>query len=134
MKEHEFKLSYKKLWLIIGYSLILFVIYETLTSDPVSIGIPFSDKYMHTVGYFVLMGWFVQIYHQKKQRIFWGVFFITMGISLEFLQDWGGVRYFEVNDMLANSLGVVIAWLLSNTVFSNSLFIFEKLVINRGNC
>jgi VanZ family protein len=132
MENSDFHLNYKWLWLVIGYGLVSFVIFQTLTTSPVSIDVPMADKYMHTVGYFILMGWFVQIYQQKKTRLFWGVFFISMGISLEFLQDWGGVRFFEVFDMVANGLGVVIAWILSVTQFSKILqqvdrFIYSKL-------
>jgi len=49
-----------------------------------------------------------------------------MGISLEFLQDWGGVRHFEVNDMIANSSGVLLAWVLVLTPFPGLLLWFEK--------
>ena len=132
MNYKDITLHYKKLWLVVGYSLIAFVVFQTLTERPISVGMHLSDKYLHTIGYFVMMGWFVQIYHHKKSKLFWAVFFIGMGISLEFLQGWSGVRFFEVNDMLANGLGVVIAWLLSYSWFTIILsqvdrFIFLKL-------
>jgi len=119
-------LKYKNLWLFIGYVLIAFVVYQTLTAHPVSAGVEISDKFLHTVGYFVMMGWFVQIYHSKRQKFYWAVFFIAMGITMEFLQDLSGVRFYEVNDMLANGLGVLLAWGLSATGFENCILIFEK--------
>lgn len=122
-------LKYKNFWLLIGYLLVAFVVYQTLTSSPMNADINISDKYMHTVGYFVLMGWFVQIFRSKQQRFLCAVFFVSMGIIMEFLQDFGGVRFYEVNDMLANGLGVIIAWGLSNTIFSDSILLFEKHVL-----
>jgi VanZ family protein len=122
-------LKYRSLWLFIGYTLIVILIYQTLTDSPVSVGVSVSDKFMHTVGYFILMGWFVQVFHSKKQRFLWAIFFIAMGISMEFLQGLGGVRFYEVKDMLANGLGVVIAWVLSHTKFSNTILLFEKYVL-----
>lgn len=119
-------LRLRKIWLAIGYCLIVFVVYGTLTPRPIDLGVHVSDKFMHTVGYFVLMGWFMQLYATRKGRLFCTAFFIAMGITLEFLQGLGGVRYFEVNDMLANGLGVIIALLLSFTVFSKLLLIIEK--------
>lgn len=119
-------LKYKTLWLLIGYCMVLFVVYASLMSEPVGLGVQQSDKILHLIGYFGLMGWFIQIYQQKKVRRILLLAFITMGISLEFLQDLGGVRHFEVNDMLANSAGVLLAWLLVNTPFSRVLFWFEK--------
>ena len=122
-------MEYKPLWVFIGYMLIALVVYQTLTANPVSAGFDISDKLIHTVGYFVLMGWFVQIYHGKRQKLFWGLFFVAMGIGLEFLQDLTGVRFFEVSDMLANGLGVLLAWGLSTTKFSASIVAFEKYVL-----
>ena len=119
-------LKYKKLWLVIGYAMVAFVIYSSLTSNPVSVGIEYSDKFLHTVGYFGLMGWFLQIYHKKATRFLLAAIFIAMGISLEFLQDWGGVRYFEVNDMIANTSGVLLAWVLIFTPFPGLLLWFER--------
>ncbi len=124
MTKHNLK--YKNLWVFIGYGLIAIVVYQTLTANPVSAGIDISDKLLHTVGYFVLMGWFVQIYHNKQQKFYWALFFVAMGISMEFLQDLGGVRFYEVNDMLANGLGVLLAWGASFTKFSECIFFFEK--------
>ncbi|VAW70153.1 hypothetical protein MNBD_GAMMA10-2603 [hydrothermal vent metagenome] len=120
------ELKYKKRWLLIGYAMVAFVIYSSLTSSPVSVGIAYSDKFLHTVGYFGLMGWFLQIYHKKAAVFLLAVIFIVMGISLEFLQDWGGVRHFEVNDMIANSSGVLLAWVLVFTPFPGLLLWFEK--------
>ena len=133
MKHKEVQLHYKKLWLVIGYSLIAFVIFETLTARPISTGLHLSDKYMHTIGYFGMMGWFVQIYHHNKSKLLWAAFFISMGISLEFIQGWSGVRFFEVNDMLANGLGVMIAWLLSYSGFSIILSCVDRFVFSKLN-
>ena len=131
MAESSSSLKFKPLWLVVGYALIAFVVHASLTTSPVDMGFNLWDKYAHTLGYFVLMGWFVQIYHQPKTVVFWGIFFVSMGIGLEFLQELGGVRQFEVYDMMANTLGVVIAWLLSGTVFSRSLLFFESLLIKK---
>lgn len=123
-------LKFKSLWLSIGYAMVVFVIYSSLTSDPLNVdmGFKMQDKVLHTVGYFGLMGWFIQIYQQKNAHYILAAIFITMGISLEFLQDFGGVRYFEVNDMVANSAGVLLAWSLVKTPFSKVLFWFEERI------
>jgi len=124
------KLKYKKLWLSIGYLMIIFVIYSSLTPSPVEMNIEGSDKLMHMIGYFGLLGWFVQIYQQKKVQLILAAVFICMGVALEFLQELGGVRYFELSDMLANTTGVLIAWLLVFTPFPKLLLWFENAVIN----
>jgi VanZ family protein len=119
-------LKLKFLWLSIGYLMVLFVIYSSLTSSPVTMDVKFSDKILHVVGYFALMSWFMLIYHSRKIRYLLVMLFISMGIGLEFLQDLGGVRYFEVRDMLANTTGVLLAWLLVKTPFPGLLYWLEN--------
>ena len=121
-------LKYKKLWLMIGFFMISFVVYSSLTSQPVTSDIEFSDKFFHIVGYFGLMGWFMQIYRDRKDCVVLAAGFIAMGIGLEFLQDIGGVRYFEINDMYANTFGVLLALSLFKTPFSAVLEGIEKLI------
>ncbi|VAW69301.1 hypothetical protein MNBD_GAMMA09-1636 [hydrothermal vent metagenome] len=123
------KLKYRTIWLAIGYLMVLFVIYSSLTPNPVDIGVTNSDKFLHIIGYFGLMAWFIQIYQQKLVRFFLAIAFICMGVSLEFLQGMGGVRYFEVNDMIANASGVLLASLLVVTPLSRSLHWFEECVL-----
>lgn len=119
-------LKYKLLWLSLGYLMIVFVIYSSLSTSDVVLEIKLSDKLMHVLGYFGLMGWFMQIYRGKRAGFFLALLFIAMGIALEFLQDLGGVRYFEVADMLANTLGVLLAWGLSYTPAADILLWFER--------
>ncbi|RDH82973.1 MAG: hypothetical protein DIZ80_11970 [endosymbiont of Galathealinum brachiosum] len=124
-------LKYKQLWLIVGYGLIAYVLYSSLTSDPITMDVKFFDKYAHVFGYFVLMGWFMQIYHAKKTVYMCAIFFIVMGISLEFLQAMTGYRFFDVYDMLANTTGVLLAWMLVRTPFPEILsYIESKLLKN----
>lgn len=128
MSNHA-NLEYKRLWLVIGYLLIMTVVYQTLTANPASAGFNISDKFLHTAGYFILMGWFVQIYHGQRHKFYWALFFVVLGISLEFLQDLSGVRFYEVNDMLANASGVLLAWALSTTKFSDGIYVVEKHMV-----
>ncbi|MFW2372937.1 MAG: VanZ family protein, partial [Gammaproteobacteria bacterium] len=114
-------LRYRSLWLFIGWSLVILVIYGSLTTKPVQLDVRYFDKFSHLFSYFVLMGWFVQIYSKYSQRLFWTLFFVALGIALEYLQALGGVRYFEWADMLANSTGVLLALMLAPTRFANSL-------------
>ena len=122
-------LRYQNVWLFIGIAMIVFVIYETLTSSPIQPGFKISDKMLHIVGYFGMMGWFVQIFKSRNQQLVLAVGFVSMGIMLEFIQGWGGIRHYEVADMVANASGVILAWLLSLTRFSDVLFSVETKVI-----
>lgn len=109
------KYRYHKLWLLIGYALVTLVIYLSVTSTPPlpDIEIPYFDKMGHLLAYFAMMGWFAQLYHTKKQRIIYALLFIALGIAMEFVQSFDPARMAEFADMVANTLGVLIAVLIT---------------------
>lgn len=120
-------LRYKTLWLSIGISLVVTVILLSLMAPPKDMmdALP-SDKLAHFVAYFVLMGWFAQIYHTNKQRWLYLIGFLMLGLTLEILQGLGGVRHADWVDMLANSAGVVSAFLLTKTRLAYILVYIES--------
>ncbi len=122
------RLRYHQLWLVIGISIIIGIIYFSLTSSGIpAVGKNINDKVLHTLGYFVLMLWFCQIYFRRLHRLILMTVFIFMGIGLEFLQGYGGVRHYEIADMFANSAGVLIGWLAATKGLDGMLAWFENL-------
>ena len=122
-------LKYRKLWLLIGWTLVLSVWYLSLTPKPPEMGVKLWDKLNHFIAYAVLMGWFGQLYLLKIQRILWFVFFMGMGIGIEIFQGMGEHRFFEYNDMLANTLGIVAAIIILQLKGDSILFWFEKHIL-----
>jgi len=123
-------LHYFKLWLGVGWLLVMTMCYLSLTSSPPEFHIEFKsiDKLGHFLAYFILMFWFAQLYKASRTRLFYVLFFILMGVVLEILQGLGGIRYFEYYDMLANSLGVALAWFITKGRLNNLLLSFEALI------
>jgi hypothetical protein len=110
------------LWVTIGWALIALVVYLSLTSSPPEVlEFAFADKVKHLLAYSVLMGWFGQLYPSVKQQAFWAFIFCLLGIMMEFGQDWGGQRTFDVFDMLANGCGVLLAWWLGRKWLAGTL-------------
>ena len=124
------ELRYRKLWLAIGCFLIVLVIFLSLTSKPVQIdtNLPYQDKLFHTLAYFVLTFWFMQIYHTRHQVFRWVVFFLCLGLLLEYLQGFDPKRYSEVGDMVANTLGVVAAVAAARTPLRFMLARLERYI------
>lgn len=124
-------LRYFKLWLSIGWLMVAALCYFSLIANPpeLDVDIEYFDKVRHFIAYFILMFWFAQLYKNNKSRIGYGLFFISMGIILEVLQGLGGVRYFEYYDMLANALGVVLAWLITKKRGDTLLLSVERSII-----
>jgi len=126
MSRYEKRLVYHQFWLFVGWCMVLAVIYFSLNS----MGMPvvntlLHDKLSHVLGYFALMLWFSQLYVSVKARCFIAALFISMGVALEYLQGIGGIRMFEVEDMLANGSGVLLGWLAAYIGLDRILVWFE---------
>jgi len=125
-------LVYKKLWLTLGWMMVALVFYFSLIPGPPEIKLNFKyiDKVEHFLAYVILMGWFSQIYQSNKNRIAYFIFFVSMGVLIEILQGMGKVRFFEYSDMLANTTGVTVAWILTRGELKHLLVRFENKWLN----
>jgi len=129
---HYRALKYLKLWLAVGWLLVTVVIVLSLIPKPPQLfTFNYADKLNHVVAYAVLMGWFVQIYRPPGIHVKFALGFMAMGVVIEFLQGLDVYRQFDIVDMLANIVGVTLAWVLARTGFSQLLIRFEQAVLTR---
>ena len=141
MQEMNPDYRYQKLWLAIGYTLVMLVVYYSVITNPPAPGAgitkvykavhlqAYFDKSNHLLAYFVLMAWFAQIYHVRKQRIICALSFISLGVTLELIQSLEPGRKLELADMVANSSGVMVAYLVTRlSVFRLMLLRVESYI------
>jgi len=126
------RLKYFWLWLFIGCAYLAYIIYGSLTPDPVDVQIDGFDKIMHFSAYALLMIWFAMIFHKAIYRNSYAIAFIMLGVGLEFAQQAGGVRYFEFGDMVANSLGVLAGYFVTRGCGKYHLFRIEQRLIKKA--
>lgn len=105
-------LAYQKLWLAIGASLVLLLLYGSLAPARALPPLGGSDKFWHAGTYFVVMIYFSQIYAPLRTRLLIAVALIALGVTIEFIQPYVN-RQFDWLDALANTVGVAAALLLS---------------------
>ena len=125
-------LKLRPLWFAIGMALIMLVVYLSLTSSPIDTGLdfPYQDKLYHAFAYFVLMAWFGQIYHTTLQRSMFAVLFVVLGLAMEYMQSFDPKRMAEFADMVANTTGVLIGYMLTATTFKNVLLNIERKIFS----
>ena len=125
-------LRLRKLWITIGYLMLAIVIQQSITPEPIQIdtGLEWQDKLLHIGAYFTLMIWFMQIYTSAKERLLYALLFVVVGIAMEVIQSFSPERYFETWDMLANTVGVLLALSFWKTACSRMLPRIERLFIN----
>ncbi len=119
----KFELKWFITWWLMGWAWVSLIWYLSLTATPleVDLGLAFSDKVGHFIAYGWLMFWFGNLYRGLRVRLFYAGLFILMGIGLEVLQGMGQVRQFEYYDMFANSIGVIIGFVLVLTPLAKGL-------------
>ena len=100
----------RPVWLALGWTTVAVIIRVSLTPSPPKVDFEQSDKVGHFLAYGALMFWFSQLYVERKTRIAYAAGFAAMGVALEFAQGQLGYRTYEVFDMYANTLGVLLGW------------------------
>jgi VanZ family protein len=98
------------LLVVIGWTLVGVIWWLSLTPQPPHVDFQQSDKVGHFLAYGGTMFWFCMLYRRPRTRLAYAVAFIGMGIAIEFAQGATGYRNFEVMDMVADALGVVLGW------------------------
>ncbi len=114
--------SYAKVWLTLGWLLIVIIIFLSLwPKPPQPLEFEQSDKLSHVLAYMMLMLWFANIYVQRSSQLQLSIIFFVMGVCLEFLQGMTEYREFAYTDMLANGMGILLALYLAKTRLASCL-------------
>jgi VanZ family protein len=100
----------RKAGIAAGWGWAAAIVWLSLTPSPPQVDLEHGDKLGHFAAYGLLMFWFAQLYPERKARIAYVLGFIAMGIGVELLQGQLGYRTYEVFDMYANTLGVLLGW------------------------
>jgi VanZ family protein len=122
-------LRYPRVWLTLGWLLVLGVIVGSLLPGPIirEIAPPISDKLEHFSAYFVLMAWFAGLYPRSK-HVLVAVALVVLGTALDVLQGTATrTRSFEPLDIAADAIGIVAALLLSAWLLEGWCLRVERL-------
>jgi VanZ family protein len=98
----------RRIFLILGWGWVAAIFWLSLTPRPPTIDVEQGDKLGHLAAYGLLMVLFCQVYAGRSTRAAYAAGFIAMGIAIEFLQRMTGYRTFDVLDMVANAVGVLL--------------------------
>ena len=93
-------------WLAITIVLSVVIIFFSLFSITSPYTPQGTDKYLHTIAYLFLS--FSASLRKPTNYILIFIYFVTFGIVIELIQPYFN-RYFELLDIFANSLGILIA-------------------------
>lgn len=108
-KQHFDPENVRRMGLIIGWCLIVLIIYGSLSPSPITQAGGLSDKSQHFLAYCITMAWFAQVLASASRLAAQGIFMGFLAIALEYGQTAVSTRVFEPLDMLASVSGVVAA-------------------------
>jgi len=94
----------------LGWGWAATIVWLSLTPSPPQVDVQLGDKLGHFAAYGLLMLWFSLLYPRRGAQALYAFSFIIMGIGLEFLQGWLGYRTYDLMDMAANTVGVLLGW------------------------
>ena len=103
----------RRILVALGWAWLAAIVWLSLTPSPPTVDFAESDKVGHFIAYGGLMFWFSMLYVKRAPRIAYAAGFIAMGVGLEFVQRWLGYRSFELLDMAANTIGVLLGLALA---------------------
>lgn len=121
-------LRFTWIWLSLGLLLTSAIVVLSMVNLAPLKGALLQDKVMHMLAYGLLMGWFAQIYRHPLARVLLVLGFVLLGVGIEYLQGMTAHREFDKLDMLANTAGIILAWLLSYTLLGRVFIGFERLL------
>ena len=122
---HAHPLRFHGFWLATGWALVLFITFESLTPRPIEFDVAQGDKYLHVLAYLVLAVWFANLYERGRGRLAAVAGCLALGIALEFAQLMTANRTFDLADMGADAIGVLIGTVLAPPRLPNLLHVLE---------
>lgn len=116
-----------------GIGMIIAVFTLSLMPMPVDTELPENgDKLGHFLMYGTLMFWFSVLYPGWRSRLALAVAFCAMGTGIEYLQGMTDYRSYDLADMAANSVGVLLGWCTVFTPLQNCFVWIEALIRRKG--
>lgn len=96
-------------WIASGWLMVAAIVVGSLATVPaVGPDLPQGDKLQHVAAYFTLTAWFAQISARWRVLLVHALGFVLLGATLEVLQALNPGRRFELADMVANAVGVLL--------------------------
>lgn len=112
-----------RLWIGIAWFGVLLCVVLSLLPTPQAAGaLPGTDKTHHAAAYFMLMLWHGWLLAQPRALKRAALFLFLLGLALEVAQSflpWRSGN--DPFDLLANTVGILLAWALLLTPFHDAL-------------
>jgi hypothetical protein len=126
------RLRWHRAWVALGGAIMLWVLWMALRPDPgITLDVPYGDKLLHATTFTCLMGWWGNVYRERRARCWAALGCLAFGVFIEFAQWLDPPRDADALDVLADGVGIVIALLLLRTSLASVLASVEARSVRR---
>ena len=108
-------LKYPRVWLGLGWLLLILVMAGSVVPVIVVKGFSAADKLVHGGSYLILVTWFAGLY-RRQRHVFIALALFALGLVLEVIQGQLPYRGFDPFDLLANAVGILLGLILAQSV------------------
>jgi len=121
------RLRWHAWWVLLGVLIMLWTLWMALTPDPgVTLDFPYGDKLLHATTFTCLMGWWGNVYRARRARGWAALGCLAFGVFIEFAQWLDPPRDADALDVLADSIGILLALLLLRSSLAGVLAGVER--------
>lgn len=126
------RLRWHYAWVALGGAIMLWVLWMALTPDPgITLAFSYGDKLLHAATFTCLMGWWGNVYRDRRARGWAALGCLAFGVFIEFVQWLDPPRDADALDVLADGIGIAVALLLLRTPLASVLASVEAWSVRR---
>lgn len=119
-------------WVLLGALIMLWTLWMALTPDPgITLDFPYGDKLLHATTFCCLMGWWGNVYRERRPRGWAALGCLAFGVFIEFAQWLDPPRDADALDVLADGAGILVALPLLRTPLASVLASVEARSVRR---
>ena len=126
------RLRWHTVWVVLGALIMGWTLWMALIpNSDITLPFPYGDKLLHAITFACLMGWWGNIYRERRPRIWAALACLAFGIFIECAQWFDPPRDASVSDVLVDGIGILTALLLLRTPLAKVLTSVEALSVRR---
>lgn len=116
----------------LGAAIMAWTLWMALRPDPgIALDFPDGDKLLHATTFVCLMGWWGNIFRNRRARGWAALGLLAFGVFIEFSQWLDPPRDADALDVLADAVGIALGLLLLRTPLARVLSGLEGRLSHR---
>jgi len=120
-------LEFPRLWWLIGWALVAFILYSTLAPSYDVPNLHLWDKLEHAGAFFGVTLWFGGLIRRRRYALL-ALWMLLLGIAIELAQGYmGWGRDMDIHDVYADATGVAVAFALLGAGLSEWAVYAERI-------